>query len=114
MSVTTNGKTLKALFADMEYWDNAYMDDHIILINGTQQTDLAADNIADNDTIEIKYGSVHEQDGSYIMPLAQFFDGWHLTQTHSELSVRVPNEKINDVIAMLSKVDGCIIENPPK
>ena len=107
--IKTNGKTMKAFYADEVYWGDRYYDDVIIHLNGKHQGDgLDIDKVLDTDQIEIQYGYVVDPETDETEDLIEFFRKWDKAQQSSTWLVTVPNGKEEAVRAALALL-GCTV-----
>lgn len=106
MSVSTNGAVFRRFYHDDVFWpEDAYHDDHEVLVNGVKQDDL--DKIADLDKVIIHSGVVFvsrdDEDG---VAFDAYFRRWLKAQTTRTIIVEVPLLKLEAVTLAIKNAGG--------
>jgi hypothetical protein len=107
--VTTNGKTLKAFYADDDYWGDRHQDEVIFVVNGKEYNEgLEAEKLNDTDEVVIQYGYVIDPATDDAEDILKFFSRWQKQATTISWLVDVPQGQEAAVKAALESL-GCRI-----
>lgn len=104
MTLTVSGAQFKAFYQDPDFWPedggDTYHDDVLFLIDGHEAADMDADKLADTASVTIVYGGVVEGKGAG-MGLDDYLKKWLSAQSSVLLSIEVPKDKLQEVLATL-------------
>ena len=107
--IKTNGKTLKAFYADDAYWGDRHQDEVIFVVNGKEHNEgLEAEKLNDTDEVVIQYGYVVDPETDDSEDILVFFSRWQKQASTISWLVNVPHGQEEAVKAALESL-GCTI-----
>lgn len=108
MTTKTNGAEFKRFLNDDSFWlpeEEAYYEDEIIIVDGTQvpDYDFAPDSISDTAKVSIEGGAVFSKawDKESAPSFEGYFKKWRKLQSSATMVIEFPKEKLASVKAAL-------------
>lgn len=111
-SAKTNGKELKAFYADISMWPDppgecVWHADLIFILNGVEcNGDTDIHDLADDDEITITSGWVQNEPSMVDCDFVDYLDQWRKKQGNVTFSVSAPLDKIEAVKAAIILAGG--------